>query len=416
MLHAAGARLERAAEFAGVHRETVKRLSYPHQTLAATLPVRMDNGTLEFFKAWRCHYNDLLGPAKGGIRYHPEVSIDEVMTLAFWMTLKCALADLPFGGGKGGVSVDARGLSTAERERLSRAYVRAFDEFLGSQRDIPAPDMYTDALTMAWMSDEHREIRGHRDPGAFTGKPVAIGGSQGRSEATGRGAFIVLQALADRLGLDPASTRISVQGFGNAGAGFSLLAAEAGYTIVAVSDSRGAIYNAKGLDPQSVLKAKREGGSVISFQSDGTEKIGGDELLTVEAELFVPAALPDVIHGDNVDGLKAKAVLEIANGPVNSSADDALSRAAIEVIPDILANSGGVIVSWMEWVQNRSGESWDLATVRDRLKQRLEKQTVLVCDAADKNDTTLRTGAYVVALERIEAAASSYGNSDTYSA
>lgn len=414
MLTAARQRLEHAAQHAKVHEETLRRLLHPEETVAATLPLRRDDGTLEFYKAWRCRYNDDRGPTKGGIRYHLDVSIDEVMTLAFWMTVKCAVADLPFGGGKGGICVNSKTLSAMERERLSRAYVRAFAQVIGSRRDIPAPDMYTDAMVMAWMSDEYKALTGRHDPGAFTGKPLAIGGSEGRSEATGRGAFLVLSALADRLGVKPNSARIAVQGFGNGGSTFACIAQSHGYRIVAVSDSRGAVHSANGIDAAELEAVKLAGGSVTDYDGGGVERTDGRDFVAADCDVLVPAALPDVIDASNVDRVKAKVILEIANGPVQSAVDETLHRRGVQVIPDILANSGGVIVSWMEWVQNLGGENWELETVREKLKQRLEKQSLAVCRTADRHGIELRLAAYVLALERLAAAAEAHGSADTF--
>ncbi len=399
-------RLNAAAQHVDCPDEVLARLEYPMETLAASIPVRRDDGSLTFFKGWRARHSDLLGPTKGGIRFHPSVTMDEVMTLSFWMTMKCAVADLPFGGGKGGVSVDTKDLSEMEVERLARGWVRAFSKMIGADRDIPAPDMYTGPMTMAWMTDELEILRGRKEPGAFTGKPVSLGGSKGRDTATGRGAYHTTRHLTKALGLPDEGATIALHGFGNAAQAYAKLATEDGMKIVAVSDSSGGVFNGDGLDIEAVIKAKEAEGSVSAH--DGEEAIDGDALLRAEVDLLVPASIGGVIDEDVAKETDAAAILEIANGPVVSDADAILKERGIEVAPDILANGGGVIVSYFEWVQNRSGDVWSLDTVQERLEQRI----VAACDAVlDRHEEagSLREAAYVVALSRLSEAAQARG-------
>ena len=400
-LASARERLNAAAEHIDAPEEVVKRLEYPMETLAASIPVRMDDGSLKFFKGWRSRYSDVLGPTKGGIRFHPEVSMDEVMTLAFWMTMKCAVVDLPFGGAKGGVSVDTKDLSEMETERLARGWVRAFAPVIGAERDIPAPDMYTGPMTMAWMVDELEILRDRKEPGAFTGKPVSLGGSKGRDTATGRGAFHAMMRLTEALDLPDEGATIALHGFGNAATSFARLAAKEGMKIVAASDSSGGVFDGDGLDVEKLIEVKAKEGSVTAH--DGGEEIDGDALLRLDCDLLVPASLGGVIDESVAEETDAAAILEIANGPVTSDADAILRERGIEAAPDILANAGGVAVSYFEWVQNRSGDYWSLDTVQDRLETKMND----ACDTVTERFEdvgSLREAAYVVALERLATA------------
>ena len=407
-------RLSAASEHADVNPEVVQRLRYPSETLAATLWLRRDDGTLESFKAWRCRYNDFRGPTKGGIRFHPSVCIDEVMSLAFWMTFKCAVVDVPFGGAKGGVAVDVKTLSTAELERLSRSYVRAFSRFLGPDRDIAAPDLYTDGQVVAWMADEYgRIVEGHA-PAVITGKPLGAGGSRGRAEATGRGAYKTICKLADRSGLRSGETRVVVQGFGNAGYHCARLLYQDGYTIVGLSDSSGAIYAENGFDPEAVRRHKLSQGTIRGAPSHGASKeLTNDNLIAADCDLLIPAALGGAVNAENAGGVKADAVVEIANGPVTPDADEILSAMDVLVIPDILANAGGVTVSHLEWIQNKSGDYRDIATVNERLDGTMDRETDAVWEVANQKSVSLRTAAYVSALHRIGEAVEARGTIDT---
>jgi glutamate dehydrogenase (NADP+) len=407
----ATARLERIGEAVKVDPEVVAALRYPRACLMATLPVRMDDGRRAHFPAYRCHYNDVLGPTKGGIRYHPDVTIEEVQALALWMTIKCAVLDLPYGGAKGGVVVDPKRLSPMELERLSRAYVRAMADFIGPDKDIPAPDVYTDARIMGWMADEYQTIRGVHAPGVITGKPIALGGSYGRDEATGRGAFLVIQELARRRGLDPEKTRVAVQGFGNAAYHVARLLQHDGYPIVAVSDSRSAIYREKGFDVESLYQRKQEVRRLEGVRREGSttqrvdhEVIEHDALLELDVDLLIPAALEDVITADNVDRIRAPIIVEVANGPIVGDLDGRLDERGIVVVPDVLANAGGVTVSYFEWVQNRQGYPWSLEEVRGRLADKMAGAFEAVWAVHEGEGLPLRDAAYAVALRRLEEA------------
>lgn len=414
-LSSACARLEEAAQYASVHKEVVERLKYPTETLSATVPVRMDDGTLRLFKAWRCRFNDLLGPTKGGLRFHPDVSLEEVMPLAFWMTMKCAVVDLPFGGAKGGVKVDTKELSPAELERLSRQWMQVFTHAVGPDRDIAAPDMYTDSAVMAWMADEYKKCVNRHEPAVITGKPVVLGGSAGREQATALGGMVVLETLMDDLDLPEKDMSVVIQGFGNAGATFAKLMAEKNHRIVAVSDSSGGLWNPKGLDIDDVTEHKIKNGRLSSYEKQGCKAISGDELISLDCNLLVPAALSDQVNGNNAANVQANCVLELANGPVSSQADADLNNRGIRIIPDILANAGGVSVSYMEWVQNRSSERWDRQSVEDKLKMRMELAAQSVANTASKHDISLRTAAYVVALERLGSVAEARGTESYFS-
>ena len=409
-------RLKIAARELKLHRDVVEALKYPKETLAATLMVRMDDGSRRAFKAWRCRYDDTRGPTKGGIRYHPKVSLEEVMTLAFWMTFKCAVADLPFGGAKGGVSVDAKKLSRTELERLSRAYIQAFARFIGPDRDIPAPDMYTNGIVMAWMADEYAIMADEPSPAVITGKPMALGGSAGREDATGRGGYYVLRHLERELDLSPERSRVVLQGFGNAAFHCARLLHGDGYRIVGLSDSQAAIYDANGMDPIAVMAHKQRTGSLAGAPTNGARReMDNAALLESECEVLVPAALENQIILENAPGIAARVVLELANGPVSPAADKVLAERSITVIPDILANAGGVTVSYFEWVQNKAGYYWEAEEVTTRLRSIMERETRRVWDAAEERGLDLRTAAYVHALGRIAAAVEAHGTKAYFS-
>ncbi len=415
LLSAARERMARAAEKLELAAETVDRLDYPAETLAFSIPLRRDDGSLKQLKGWRCRYNSTLGPTKGGIRFHPSVSEDEVQTLAFLMTMKCALMGLPFGGGKGGVSVDAGDLSLMEKERVARGYVRAAARILSPDRDVPAPDVATGTQEMAWMVDEYGQIAGGIAPHAFTGKPVALGGIEGRTPATGRGGLIALEAVREQLGLEGKdSLTIALQGFGNAGSWFARAASEAGDTIVAVSDSSGMVSNDDGLDVEALVKAKKDGGSVTDY-GDGDTSDDGIAIIEAECDVLVLAALGGVIaDADDVKKLSCKAIVEIANRPVLPAADEPLREAGIDVVPDILANGGGVTISHAEWVQGRTGLDWDAEEVDDYLEEKMESAAGEVRDLMDEQGLDMRTAAYGVALKRLCAAISATGTADDF--
>ncbi|MES1953793.1 Glu/Leu/Phe/Val family dehydrogenase [Salinisphaera hydrothermalis] len=408
----ASARIEAALEHIEISQDVAQRLAQPDAALKVSVPLRHDDGRLTVFSGYRVRYDSTLGPAKGGIRFHPDVNADEVSTLAFWMTMKCAVMGLPFGGGKGGVAVDPKQLSPAELERLSRAYIDQIADFIGPDSDIPAPDVNTNPRVMGWMADQYRIIARAHTPAVITGKPVEMGGSLGRTTATGDGAFHVLSTMMQRWERDAEGTTVAVQGFGNAGQRFAKLAADAGYKVVAVSDSSGGLYNADGLDVDAVTRIKNEQGSVSEAEG---ETLSNADLVTLDVDVLAPAALESVITADNADEVAAGVIVEIANGPIASEADRTLIDNGVVVLPDILANAGGVTVSYFEWVQNRQAWYWDADTVAERLENRMVDATRAVADRAEEDDVDLRTAAYIRALEKIEKATAATGTSAFFS-
>jgi len=402
-------RLEEAASHLQIDQDVIEKLKYPRETTKTSLLIRMDDGSRKSFLAWRCRYDDTRGPTKGGIRFHPDSTIEEVETLAFWMTFKCAVMNLPYGGGKGAVRVDPRTLSKSELERLSRAYMQAFARTVGPDRDIPAPDVYTNAMIMGWMADEYNQITGSVTPAVITGKPIALGGSLGRNDATARGGFYLVQHLAAELGLSGSRT-VAIQGFGNAGQYFAELAAADGNTVVAVSDSAGAIYKADGLDVTKLIAGKNSGKRVADLAAElGASVISADDLIAVDADVLVPAALEEMITVKNAASIKAKVVVELANGPVTAEADKILTEMGVVVLPDILANAGGVTVSYFEWVQNRQGFYWDLEEIHARLKKMMEREGRAVWDIAQERKVSVRSAAYIHALGRLATAIEAHG-------
>jgi glutamate dehydrogenase (NADP+) len=414
-------RLQQAIAHANLSEDVIASLQAPKTCLQVSIPVRMDNGTLKVFQGYRVIYDDTRGPGKGGVRYHPDVSLDEVKSLAFWMTFKCALLNLPFGGAKGGVTVDPKALSRMELERLSRGYIDAIADFIGPDIDIPAPDVYTNPMIMGWMMDQYSLIRRQICRGVVTGKPIALGGSVGRDTATAMGAFSVINATLPRLGRVAAETTVAIQGFGNAGATLAELLFHAGYKIVAVSDSQGAIYAPAGLDIPSVRHYKEASRSVQAVYCQGSvcnivehQAISNAELLTLDVDVLVPAALENQITVDNADQVRANYIFEVANGPITSAADEILAKKGIQVFPDILVNAGGVTVSYFEWVQNRSGLYWSLAEVNQRLQTSMLAETEAILAIADQKAISLRTAAYVQALNRLGEAIAAKGTRDYY--
>jgi glutamate dehydrogenase (NADP+) len=407
-------RLDEAAAHLNIDADVIEKLKYPRETTKVRLMIRMDDGSRKSFIAWRCRYDDTRGPTKGGIRYHPDATEDEVETLAFWMTFKCAVMNLPYGGGKGAVQVDPRQLSKAELERLSRSYVKAFSRIIGPDRDIPAPDVYTNAMIMGWMEDEYSQIVGQSSPAVITGKPIALGGSLGRGDATARGGYYLVRILSSDLGIGE-TMRVVVQGFGNAGQHIASLLAADGHKIVAVSDSQGAVYSANGLHVDLLLEAKAQGQSVAStIGKGGHEQLDADKLIGVECDLLVPSALENMIHADNAASVKAKLVLELANGPVTAEADELLARKGTVVLPDILANAGGVTVSYFEWVQNRQGYYWTLEEIHDRLRTIMEREGRAIWNLSREKKISVRTAAYVHALGRLAEAIEAHGTQNFF--
>ena len=417
MFELAKQRLDPVFKHIDVDEEVIDRLSVAKRSIIASIPVRMDNGELKIFTGYRVQYDDTRGPTKGGIRYHPRVNLDEVTSLSFWMTVKCAVAGLPFGGAKGGVMVNPKDLSRLELERLSRGYIRAFADVIGESRDIPAPDVYTNSTIMGWMADEYSVISRRQVPAMITGKPVHLGGSEGRESATGQGALFALHEYARRKGYKASDITVAVQGFGNVGYHFARLAKKSGYRVVAVSDSRGAIYSSSGLNVEDVYKFKQQENQLASVYCDGSvcnmldyETMTNEELLVLDVDVLVLGALENQITQLNAHEIKAKTILEIANGPVTPQADEILEASGVDVIPDVLANSGGVVVSYFEWVQNRSGLYWEEKEVHAKLKKIMSKESNTVYDLALSHNCSLRTAAYIHGIERLAGAIDERGN------
>ncbi|MEH6471135.1 MAG: Glu/Leu/Phe/Val dehydrogenase [Halopseudomonas sp.] len=415
-------RVRQLGERAAISSEVVESLMRPKAMLTAALPVRMDDGSTRYFTGYRCRYNTVLGPTKGGIRYHPQVSQSEVQALALWMTIKCALLGLPFGGGKGGVIVQPKELSPMELERLSRAYVRAMADFIGPDVDIPAPDVYTNARIMGWMMDEYEAITRARVPAVITGKPIPLGGSLGRDEATGRGAFLCVRQLASKRGWQPGDMRVAIQGFGNAAYHVGRLLQRDGYKIVAISDSQGGIHSEQGFDIDSLWAEKQASRKMRAVYCEQSvcqliehREISNEELLALDVDLLIPAALEGVITADNVESIRAKTIVEVANGPIETAAEALLDQRGVTIVPDVLANAGGVTVSYFEWVQNRSGFPWDLDEVRQRLEQYMERAFERVWQIAEQDSLSLRSAAYTSALQRISQATMAHGTREYFS-
>ena len=391
--------LDEAAQILNLDKKIHQFLREPMRIHEAELNVKMDNGQMQKFRAFRVQYNDARGPCKGGIRYHPEETIDTVKALAAWMTWKTAVVGIPLGGGKGGVICDPKKLSRDELERVSRSYIQAFYKHLGAHKDVPAPDVYTTPQIMAWMLDEFEKLVGHKEPGFITGKPLELGGSAGRGDATARGAVYTIRETAKHLNIDLKKSTGAVQGFGNAGSFTAVLLKEMGVKIVAVSDSSGGIYSEAGLDPQKVLEYKEKTGSVKGFA--GTKAINNEELLELNVDILVPAALENQIRGNNADKIKAKIVAEAANGPTTPDADQILYKKGIFVIPDFLCNAGGVTVSYFEWVQNLYGYYWTADEVYEKLDKIMTHAFGEVLKISLDKKVNMRVAAYLVAVKRV---------------
>ena len=376
-------------------------LSHPKRELTVHFPVRMDDGTYRVFTGYRVQHSLTMGPAKGGIRYHPDVTLDEVKALAMWMTWKCATVGIPYGGGKGGVVVDPKQLSLAEIERLTRRFAAEIAVIIGPEVDIPAPDVNTNSQTMAWIMDTISMMRGYPIPGLITGKPSGVGGALGRNEATARGLQYVVREAVKAKGMSLHGARVAIQGFGNAGSIAARLMAEDGAIVIAVSDSRGGIYSSRGIDPNSALRYKQEHGTLEGFP--GVDRITNEELLELECDILIPAALESVITAENADRIKAKMIAEAANGPTTPEADRILYDRGIMVLPDILANAGGVTVSYFEWAQNIQGYYWAEEEVNQKLERVMKKAFHDVFETADNNRVDMRTGAYMLAISRVAA-------------
>jgi glutamate dehydrogenase/leucine dehydrogenase len=378
-------------------REILRR---PKRQLIVSVPTKMDDGSIRVFEGYRVQHNIARGPAKGGIRYHPQVTLDEVKALASWMTWKCAVVNIPFGGGKGGVICDPKSMSDGELERMTRRFTAEISIILGHDKDIPAPDVYTNPQVMAWMMDTISMTKGYSTLGVVTGKPIAVGGSAGRNEATARGCVVTIVEACRERGIDPKKATAAVQGFGNAGSITARLLWEMGMRIIAVSDTGGAIYNAAGLPIDQVIAAKAKTGSVRGFAGKA-EKISGNAILEVAADVLVPAALEGVLTAENAPRVKAKIIAEAANGPTTPEADDVFRKRNVLVIPDILSNAGGVTVSYFEWVQDLYSFFWDTDFVYEHLQKTMERGFREVLSAATEHKTTMRTGAMVLAVGRV---------------
>ncbi len=360
------------------------------------------------YDAWRIIHNNALGPGKGGIRFHPNVSEDEVKSLSFWMSLKDSLAKLPYGGAKGGIKINARELSKEQKEKISREYIKAFHEFLGQDRDVAAPDVNTNAEVMGWMLDEYEHIKGHHEPAMITGKPIELGGCSLREEATGRGGFIILDLFLKKQQKQPKELSIAIQGFGNVGRNIAKILHDNGYNIVAVSDVKGGIYDSTGLDIEKLMLHSAETGSVVEFE--GTEPITNEQLLSLEVDVLIPAALEDQITKQNAESIKAKYILEMANGPITADADDILYDKGKIVIPDILANSGGVVVSYIEWSQNKSGNIHTLEAMKSVLINKMGSAFHRTYEFHQDKKVSMRQAAYALAIKRILTAERLRGN------
>ena len=394
--------LEAAATVGGCDPQTVQILRRAKRTVQVTFPVRMDDGSTRIFEGFRVQHDDARGPFKGGIRFHPQADMDEVQALAFWMAIKCAVVNVPFGGGKGGVTVDPKKVSKAELERITRAYVRAIAPIIGPDTDVPAPDVGTDGEVMGWIVDEYSKFAGKPSPAVVTGKPIPLGGSAGREAATGQGGIYALNAFVKDACMEPSALRVAVQGFGNVGYHFARLAHAHGYKVVAISDSQGGISSPAGLNPVAVQAHKKATGSLKGFA--GATEISGEAILAIDCDVLVPAALENQLTAQTAPSVKAKVVLELANGPTTPDADAHFASRGITVIPDVLANAGGVAVSYYEWEQNRRGEKWTEEDVAQKLEPLMLAAYGAVRAKTAERGITMRLAAFAVAIDRIGAA------------
>ncbi|MFA6427488.1 MAG: Glu/Leu/Phe/Val dehydrogenase [Candidatus Magasanikbacteria bacterium] len=400
------AQLEKAAKIMNLDKNIHEILRQPDRVITVSVPVKMDTGDIKVFTGYRAQYNDSLGPYKGGIRYHWNVTLDEVKALSFWMMVKCATVNIPMGGGKGGIIVNPKELSVGELERMSRAYIQKIWRNIGSDQDVPAPDVYTTPQIMAWMRDEFEKLVGHSDPGVITGKPLDQGGSEGRGYSTAQGGVYCVRELAKKLNMKPEETTVAVQGYGNAGSFMAKILSKLGYKIVAVSDSKGGVVlmnrdqgSGNKIDVDQLDEHKKQTGSVINFV--GTKNITNEEILELDVDILVPAALENQITKENADRIKAKAIVELANGPTTPEADEMLKAKGIPIVPDVLANAGGVTVSYFEWDQNVKGEHWTEADVLQKLEKIMVNAFNEVWETKEKYSIDMRTAAFVKAIERV---------------
>jgi len=392
--------LDDAAQKLGLEKATHELLRWPMQELKVTIPVKMDDGSTKIFHAFRIQYNTARGPAKGGIRWHPDETVDTIRALAAWMTWKTSVVDIPLGGGKGGIICNPKELSETEKERLARAYMRAIARSLGVTRDVPAPDVYTTPQIMAWMMDEYETIMGEKHPGVITGKPIPLGGSQGRGDATARGGIYVTQEAAIAYAIDLKGQTMAIQGFGNAGQYAARLGQKIlGLKLVAASDSRGGIYNANGIDVGALIEHKLKNGRVNRFPE--AEEINNEQLLELEVVVLFPSALENVITKENAPRLRCKILCELANGPTTPDADDILFEKGIIVLPDFLANAGGVTVSYLEQVQNTYNLYWEIEEIHWRLKEKMTRAFKSVYEMSQSQKVNMRQAAYLVSVARV---------------
>src|SRR6476620_854808 len=392
--------LEESAKLIDLDEGIHKILAHPKRVLTVSIPVRMDNNKIQVFTGFRSQHNDARGPFKGGIRYHPQVTIDEVKALSMWMTWKCAIADIPYGGGKGGIICNPKEMSEIELERLTRRYAYSIADIIGPRTDIPAPDVYTGGKEMAWIMDTYSALKGNfGQPEIITGKPLSIGGSLGRTEATGRGLTFTVREAAKKLAVDLKQATVAIQGFGNAGQYAGQLLEDQGAKIVAVSDTRAAVFNKNGLNVEGLRNHKEKNGSVVGFPE--AKAISGEEILETECTILIPAALENQITQKNASRISAKIVAEEANGPTTPEADEILFKNKILVIPDILANGGGVTVSYFEWLQNLRREYWTEQEVNNRLDTNITKAFADVYDIHSKNNVDMRKASMILAVNRV---------------
>jgi len=396
-----------AAEYLKLDPGLRQVLRTPKRIMEVSIPVKMDNGQTKVFTGYRVQHNIARGPAKGGIRYHPGVTLDEVKALAAWMTWKTATVNVPFGGGEGGIICDPKRMSKGELERLTRRFTSEIRSIIGPDRDIPAPDMYTDAQTMAWIMDTYSMTVGYSALGVVTGKPLSVGGSEGRNEATARGCLFVVEEACKVKKIPLRGATVAIQGFGNAGAIAARLFAEKKAKIVSVSDSRGGVYNSRGIDPLKAVRYKERAGTVVGMP--GGSRISNEDLLALKCDILIPAALGNVITVENADQIKAKIIAEAANGPTTPRADEILARKGILVLPDILANAGSVTVGYFEWAQNLQGFFWEEADVNARLEKVMKRSFYDVYETSRKHHCHMRTAAYILAVGRVADATSVRG-------
>lgn len=395
--------VKEAADILGYSDSDIEAIKYPERELKVSIPVRMDNGTTRVFQGYRIQHSTSRGPAKGGIRFHPAVNSDEVRALAAWMTFKCAVVNIPYGGGKGGVVCDPNELSENEIRAITRRFTAAIAPLIGPEQDIPAPDVGTNAAVMGWMMDTYSMLKGHCIHGVVTGKPLELGGALGRNEATGRGVMFTTKNILSKLNINPEGTTVAIQGMGNVGSITAKLLHQEGMKVVAVSDVSGGIYNPEGLNIPAIMEylSQSRKNLLKDYNENGMTRISNEELLELDVKVLIPAALENQINTSNADKIKADIIVEAANGPTTAEADAILQEKGVVIVPDILANAGGVVVSYFEWVQNIQSVSWTEDTVNEKLKNIMDPSFEAVWDIAQQKHTTLRTGAYLIAVKRV---------------